>query len=48
MDTLDNVLLNSNTVESNNAYKKDNKSMPGNLAMATLARSSSRSICPWR
>ena len=31
----DNVLENCNTVESNNAYKKDNKSMPGNLVMVT-------------
>ena len=31
----DNVRENSNTVESNNAYKKDDKSMSGNLVVVT-------------
>ena len=35
MDTLTTFFRNSNTVESNNAYKKDVKSKSRNLAMVT-------------
>ena len=47
MDTLTKFLMNGFTVESNNAYKKDIRSMSGNLVMVTLTRSSSHPIRPW-